>query len=442
MGLSAVLTRLAEGAPVPVFPFIGEGAREAVQDLRLEPRLRLVDSPRSANVLLAAGAFCGPLLRPALRIHDQLSHPRCTVWWPLGALTGRLAAVCPGLVTAAPGTDIVQAILRSHTALLRGERPSDPPILPDVPPAPWRGVGPYGQGGKGMTGGVPYGRPLAGRAPARDGLELDQLPVRFGPFFPPFPPGLILDVKLQGDVLQEVTVGQIPFRGRGTGTVEYTSALAPFCAALRGPVPVATIELARARHHLRWLAEMLRVHGLTALGQRTLRLSTRLAPERVSEVRALAATLRRWHALTPATSGVCVVRAPDLASHGVTGPVARASGLATDARADDPAYRRLGFQPLMQGAGDAQARVSQRLAEAVQALDLTARAGDACTERTDAVESPWGRLTADRSPVVPVLALLPSLLIGQEWGDAITTTISLDLDLEAALASQAVAQAA
>ena len=66
---------------------------------------------------------------------------------------------------------------------------SSPDALPDLDPAPWRGVGPFGQGGTGMTGGVPYGRPLAGRADDRDGLKLDQLLVRVGPFLPPFPPG-------------------------------------------------------------------------------------------------------------------------------------------------------------------------------------------------------------------------------------------------------------
>lgn len=51
-------------------------------------------------------------------------------------------------------------------------------------------------------GGHPYGRPLAGRAPGRDGLEFDQLPLRVGPFFPHFPPGLVLHVELQGDAIQ------------------------------------------------------------------------------------------------------------------------------------------------------------------------------------------------------------------------------------------------
>jgi hypothetical protein len=279
-----------------------------------------------------------------------------------------------------------------------------------------------------MTGGTPYGRPLSGTAADRDGLQLDQLPVRLGPFFPVFPPGLVLDVKLQGDVLQEITVGEIPFRDRGAPGRSSGQA-DPFRAALDGPTPIRELELARARHHLRWFAEALRQSGLGALGRRVLRLAIQVHAGDADEVRRMASVLERLHALAPATAGVGRLTEAAL-GHAVTGPVARASGRLEDARLGDPAYRALGFVPITQREGDARARWRQRLAESVQSLELAERAGERHTEEHGTVESPWGRLMADRSPGLPLMDLLPRFLAGQEWGDAMTSLVSLDLDLD------------
>ncbi|MBA3553553.1 MAG: hypothetical protein H0W29_02165 [Gemmatimonadales bacterium] len=415
---------------MPVFPLVGQGARHAVQDLRLDHRLRFVESPRHANVLLLAGEFSGPLLRPAFRIHDQLPGPRATVWWPLGTHSARCARAWPDLKTVGGGaSSLVDAILECHRALLRGARPSDLPITPDVPPARWDGVGPYGQGGKGMTGGTPYGRPLAGTAPDRDGMQLDQLPVRLGPFSPVFPPGLILDVKLQGDVFQEVTAGRNPFGTEGAPTVR-SDGVELFLTAIDRPVSIRELELVRARHHLRWCAEALRLAGLGAFGLRALRLAAGLHPEGADEVRRFGVLLDRLRAIAPAMAGVGMLAEAALGPD-VTGPVARASGRVEDARMGDPGYLALGFEPITQRAGDAQARWRQRFAETLLALGLAGRAQAARTVQTGEVESPWGRVTVDRSPMTPLVALLPRLLTGQEWGDAMTAIVSLDLDLDA-----------
>src|SRR3546814_14127208 len=72
---------------------------------------------------------------------------------------------------------------------------------------PTRRFSDLGQGGTGMTGGVPYGRPLPGWAEDRDGLKLDQLQLRLGPAYPGLPPGLVLDLHMQGDILQDVGIG-------------------------------------------------------------------------------------------------------------------------------------------------------------------------------------------------------------------------------------------
>ena len=55
MGLTALMAGLAAAEPVPVFAIAGSGMRAAVQALRLDPGLRIVDSPRAAAVLLIAG---------------------------------------------------------------------------------------------------------------------------------------------------------------------------------------------------------------------------------------------------------------------------------------------------------------------------------------------------------------------------------------------------
>lgn len=455
-GVGALLRRalvgLAGRAPVRVFVLQGLDSPGDIDALRLRDDVRILESPRSATVLLVAGQLPPSLHEAAQRAHDALAHPRATVWWagapPIDTSPFPTATV---VVTGEGGTDTVgelaAVLVQVHRELIHGARESEPAQLADVDPAPWRGVGPFGQGGAGMTGGVPFGRPMAGRAADRDGLELDQLPVRVGPFFAPFPPGLVLDVRLQGDVVQEVVV---------PGNVFAASSAAGDGSAVprldSDPVLIATLERSRARHHLRWLAHALRVHGLDALARRALALAAALARDLPSgahaDVQALARLLERTRALAWATADVGVTSAALLADRGL-GPVARAAGLAEDARLADPAYAGLGFEPIVArgdaGAaqlGDARARWRQRVAEAAQSLDLAARAGDRHVGAGGlAIEGPRGRARRDGAdpggPSGACLALLPALLRDQDWGDAITTIVSLDIDVREAASGAA-----
>ncbi len=50
---------------------------------------------------------------------------------------------------------------------------------------------------------APGGIPLAEGARDRDGLEMDVLHLRLGPWLPHWPAGLVVDLTLQGDVIQE-----------------------------------------------------------------------------------------------------------------------------------------------------------------------------------------------------------------------------------------------
>lgn len=436
MGLTGWLARLAADARVPVFAIAGAGARDAVQDLRLRTELRVLDTPKAASVLIVAGMVADGHAGALARIHDALPHPRATVLWaPDGAPT----SVPGAAAVVVAGSDPVPVVVATYRDLVLGRRPSEPAILPDADAVAWRGVGPYGHGGSGMTGGTPFGRPLAELGPDPDGLRLDVLPVAVGPFFPSFPAGLVLDVRFSGDLVLDAVVGE------GSARLPVGSAriaLRPFLRALSEPVSIAELELVRAREHLRWLADALVAHGLIALGDRALRLAHRVQP---GDDGAILGFARRvgWTQVTGwATRGVGAISADDLAGLGA-GPVARASGLAEDVRMEDPAYRSLGFEPVVRDGRDAAARWAVRLAEAAASLDLAARAGDARTTPVGRVETPRGRLEQGSAASTRLLELVPQLLREVEWGDAVATVVSLDLDLdEAAHAEQLVTPAA
>src|SRR5699024_5265769 len=177
------------------------------------------------------------------RVHDQLPHPRATLCW--GA-----DADLPGAPRLDAASDPQETLRSLYRDLLSGTRVSDPHWLPDEPPTPWRGRGDHGQGGKGMMGGTPYGRPMPmpPQPDIRDGLNLDPYTARFGPYLPLLPPGLVLELTLQGDVVQSATVIRPPY-GPGAALTE------PFRRALTEPVAIATLERWRAGHHLRCVAQ-------------------------------------------------------------------------------------------------------------------------------------------------------------------------------------------
>lgn len=277
-----LLRRLAAGAAPPVFPLVGDGGRDRARALRIDRRLRVVGSPRHATVLLVVGDLVPELVGPARRVHDQVPEPRGVVVWSDAAGTP-----FPDATAVAADADPGPAVVALHRALMSGDRPSAPAIGPEGNPVEWRGVGPHGQGGKGMMGGNPYGRPMAMMGmEMRDGLMLDRLPVTLGPFLPWMPPGLFLDLELQGDVIQSLT---------------------PRVPALRKPEPLPTPGLPRARRHLGAVADLLAVLGLDGLAERTLRLAADLGEGDGERIRRFARRLARSGALRIATHGVGVV---------------------------------------------------------------------------------------------------------------------------------------
>ena len=268
------LDRLAARAPVAIFVAVGRDAIERVEDLSLDARIAWVASPRHADVLLVAGRVRSEDA-PALRaVHDQIPAPRKTLWW---GSTPFQELVLPMVLPLADEASL--PILSLHTRVSN----SEPDWLPDVPPNPWQGLGPNGQGGKDMMGGVPYGRPMAMTDDdSRDGLQLDQTTVQIGPFLQTWPAGLVLELALQGDVVQHARVVHSPC-GPTKGLREGVSS------------------------RLRSAARLLRLLELGSLAERCLRVAAAHDRCQPVELAALRAAVRRSGAFAalPAGLGAC-----------------------------------------------------------------------------------------------------------------------------------------
>lgn len=434
MVLTAALRALAAGAQVPVFLATGLGGRQAGAALFLDRRLRILPSPRSASLLILSGRLTPGLTAPAIVVHDQMAQPRAVLQWLPDDRPDPLAQVFEGLITARRDRPLADQVVEVHRKLMAGGLPSSAPVLLDIPPAEWRGVGPYGQGGKGMTGGVPYGRRLASRAPDRDALELDFLDVRIGPYFPALPPGMVLEMRIQGDVVQSAAVLPNPMVAEAGEEVEQRDV---FAASLQDPVRIAELERSRAARHLTWIASYLRLLGLDARADRAARIGAglqephgagnRLDPKAERFLRALL----RSRSIAWLGRGVGKITPEDVPEM-PPGPVTRAAGARGDQRLHDAAYRAVGFEPVIEYGSDAHARFRVRVREVMQSLEVASVAGDLKSSRQGLVESPRGLMSAALFPSGRLLATVPELIRGLEWGEAIITVASLDIDMQEA----------
>jgi len=279
----ALVRRLAAAAPVPVFVARGLGAGRADAELAADRRLHLVGSPRQATVLLATGRFPGRLGDALARVHDQLPHPRTALWWRRPGW----AEVPPALAGAAAVAELAAlpaALVAAHRALVAGG-PSAPDVGPDQPPQPFEGRGDHGQGGEGMMGGVPWGRPMAMPGEDRDGLALDELSLDLGPFQPGFPPGLVAHLRLQGEVVVEAGVER-------AGGVDGGPAVDPVTERLGEPGSPGGRARAEARAELRRVADLCRLGGLGPLAARAAAVAADPGARAVDAAR-LAAAVRR-----------------------------------------------------------------------------------------------------------------------------------------------------
>ena len=315
-----------------------------------------------------------------------------------------------------------------------------------------------------------------------DGLKMEWIDVPFGPFFPGLPSGLRLDLTLDGDavatssaqsaiaeraVLHEGAVKPETFADNlaamsplSPTAYRLLACLALERAAGQTVVPdvararVAAVERERLASHLGWLAGFGTQSGFTWLQTRaaSLQLKTRDAAQAeiaalAPEIAALLERVQRTPLLSARLQGIGRLQSSDALS----GPVARADGIARDARSDDPVYAGLGFTVYTSSGGDALARLKQRCGEIIQSIDLISKAGTIAQPVPQSigkvsgigeavVETPRGAarlsLTLQDGMVVKAeigtptaahVALIGAVADGQELGDALTAIGSLDI---------------
>lgn len=245
---------------------------------------------------------------------------------------------------------------------------------------------------------------------SRDGLPMDWIDVPFGPLFPGLPGGLALKLTLDGDTvatadirhgatsreLEETWPGAPETLHERIASLDrlapcaYSALAWEAMARADGAEPdeagqrarVGVLERARTISHLGWLTAFGRLLGYRWLATQAAALhqavvhavdASDLTPIR-DDVRRLIARIERTPMLHQRLSGIGVIPANDYGDW-LTGPVARAGGLESDVRMDDPAYHSFGFVPVTRDASDALARLEVRIHEVVQSLDLLKDAG-------------------------------------------------------------------
>ncbi|HZD74769.1 MAG TPA: hypothetical protein VE776_12960, partial [Actinomycetota bacterium] len=207
--------------------------RLALERLAREWGWPLAASPADADILVHCGEVTGELAEAAALVWSQVPEPRARV-------------------ELRDGVDVAVALREGRNKLLDRARRRD-----------------HVEHGIGMVAGLS----LAGRAPDRDGLQLDRLSVPLGPILPEWPAGLRLRMVLQGDVVQAAVAEVVgshraaampfwdePWRRRRTGE----------------PVTVDAASRHRAAAHLDSLARLLAVAGMDGDAWRCRRLRDRL----------------------------------------------------------------------------------------------------------------------------------------------------------------------
>ena len=325
-----------------------------------------------------------------------------------------------------------------------------------------------------MTQGIPA---------SGDGLIMEWVPAPYGPLFPGLPGGLSLTFTLDGDTVADTEVesgieGHSPvalLRGPVESLTERAASLDPLVPVSyrllvqraiedatgveiddESPSRVGALERERAASHLGWAAGFGFLIGDISLSRRAARLQLALLRaadiDEVERIKSYVEDLVRKALRTPLLGsklgGIGVLDSAEEAA----GPVARAAGYEKDARLEDPAYRNLGFSPIVHDENDALARLRLRLEEARQSLGLVLKAGtmsgtgslpdDATSSGagTAKIETPRGTATLDvtlengtvtaaglDAPSTHNVSLIKAVTVGKEVADALVGVGSLDL---------------
>jgi Ni,Fe-hydrogenase III large subunit len=318
-----------------------------------------------------------------------------------------------------------------------------------------------------------------------DGLPMERVEAPFGPLFTGLPGGLALTLTLDGDTVAEVEVepgvegrpSPEDLTGPAEGFADRLARLDPLSPvayrvlALRALEDAAgaaldertalgrvgAVERERAASHLNWLASFGHLIGYSWFAARAAELQLALLRAEVAEelgrLRAQVGGFLRRAGRMPLLGrkleGIGSLRPSDAA--GASGPVARAGGVETDARAEERAYRGLGFGPVVLEGNDALSRLRVRLAEIERSLELVRAAGAissvehpirtvASGAGTATVETPRGAATLTvaveggavsivelDTPSTRHLGLVKAVTEQKELADALVGVASLDL---------------
>ena len=210
MDMTARLLRFSAARPhVLVVAAVGHTAERLAVEAEVARRgWPTAMGPADTDVLVIAGTP-GPELVPVIEsLWQQVPAPRARA--EVSGTTA-VAATLDDAASLLSDPDRQRADPTTH-------RPSSPTV--DVRPQensghqPGRTVRPgahqhsgHKHTGHDHGGGMemPGGLPMADLGPDRDGLTLDRLRVSLGPVLPDWPAGLVVEVVLQGDVVQEAT---------------------------------------------------------------------------------------------------------------------------------------------------------------------------------------------------------------------------------------------
>ncbi|MEP6893104.1 MAG: hypothetical protein ABI927_04915, partial [Gaiellaceae bacterium] len=221
--------------------------------------------------------------------------------------------------------------------------------------------------------------------PSADGLVMEDLEFELGPLSAVLPGGVVATVVLDGDV-----VGSCALRATlvsADPSVPDPLARAAWAAVeVSPPRRVFEVELERAVSHSAWLARLGRVLGWAELVDAARAILDPALAARQGQADALPDALRAAERIRGRLDGSrrlrfrlrdrAVVDRATVAALDLGGPVARAAGVALDARAEDPAYGAAGFKPAIRAAGDAEARTLVRVEEIAVSLGLAIAAAD------------------------------------------------------------------
>lgn len=271
---------------------------------------------------------------------------------------------------------------------------------------------------------------MAERQEDRDGLKLDTLHLPLGPVLWGWPPGLTIQVRLQGDIIQDASLDLESFRPARSWWNE------PWHYVLEGKVPTrCTLERLRAVSHLDSLIRLLNVAGdpgssLLATRLRDHLLAGARAAPLLTGLRFLKNRITTARLLDRITDGIGVISLDEAREFHLSGPALRACGEVQDLRAQDDAYPD--FETIIAlGAGDVRSRWRQWFAEIESALQLLrSNPGPSPWPIDGLLEAPRGLLGHEVRPSKALLHCLPALIEGEELAVARLIVASLDPDMD------------